>query len=65
MSYSDLQPGDLVFFANTYASSEAATHVGIYIGDGDFVHAANGGVKITALDSDYYACRYVGARRII
>lgn len=65
VKYADLQPGDLVFFANTYASNEAATHVGIYIGDGNFVHAANGGVKITALSSNYYASRYVGARRII
>ncbi len=65
VSYSELQIGDLVFFSNTYSSSEAATHVGIYIGDGNFVHAASGGVKITALSDDYYAARYVGARRIV
>ena len=65
VKYANLQPGDLVFFANTYASNEAATHVGIYIGDGQFVHAANGGVQITNLSDSYYATRYVGARRII
>ncbi|MBE6955145.1 MAG: NlpC/P60 family protein [Ruminococcaceae bacterium] len=65
VKYANLQPGDLVFFANTYASNEAATHVGIYIGDGEFVHAASGGVKITDLSDSYYASRYVGARRII
>ena len=65
VGYSELLPGDLVFFGNTYSSYETATHVGIYIGGGDFVHAASGGVKITALDSDYYAVRYVGARRIV
>ncbi len=63
---SDLYPGDLVFFANTYNTSAAASHVGIYIGDGQFVHAANSssGVKISSLSEDYYASRYVGARRI-
>ena len=65
ISQSELQPGDLVFFANTYASSAAATHVGIYVGDGKFIHAASGGVKVTALSDSYYACRYVGARRIV
>jgi len=59
-----LIPGDLVFFANTYASNEAATHVGIYIGGGKFHHSASGGVKITALSDAYYANRYVGARRV-
>lgn len=62
---SELQIGDLVFFANTYDTSAAASHVGIYIGNNEFIHAANGGVKITDLDNDYYACRYVGARRIV
>lgn len=62
---SELQVGDLVFFANTYVSNEAATHVGIYIGGNQFIHAASGGVKITDLSNDYYAARYAGARRII
>ena len=60
----DLQLGDLVFFNNTYSSSLAATHVGIYIGDNQFIHAAAGGVKITDLSDSFYASRYVGARRI-
>ncbi len=66
ISYGDLQPGDLVFFANTYESSSAASHVGIYIGGGQFVHAANSysGVKVSALSESYYSSRYVGARRV-
>lgn len=62
---SNLKIGDLVFFANTYSTAAAASHVGIYIGNNEFIHAAAGGVKITDMDNDYYASRYVGARRIV
>ena len=61
----DLQIGDLVFFNGTYSSGTAASHVGIYIGNNQFIHAAGSGIKITSLSEDYYASRYVGARRII
>ena len=61
----NLKVGDLVFFTNTYATSAAASHVGIYMGDNLFIHAAGGGVKITSLDHEYYAPRYIGARRIV
>ena len=64
VSVTSLQLGDLVFFNNTYSSSLAATHVGIYVGDNQFTHAASGGVKITDLSDSFYASRYVGARRI-
>lgn len=61
---SDLQPGDLVFFANTYTSG--ISHVGIYVGDGNFIHAPSSGsyVKIASLESGYYASHYYGARRL-
>ena len=65
VSQDQLQIGDLVFFKNTYKSSAAATHVGIYVGDNSFIHAASGGVKVTSLGDSYYASRYTGARRII
>lgn len=55
-----LQPGDLVFFS-TY--TKGASHVGIYIGGGRFVHASNSGVRVTSLNENYYATRFLGARR--
>lgn len=62
----NLQAGDLVFFSNS-CSTGNVTHVGIYIGGNQFIHAANSGsgVKITDLSDDFYAVRYVGARRIV
>jgi cell wall-associated NlpC family hydrolase len=61
---SDLKPGDPVCFSS---SSSSIGHVGIYIGNGQFIHSSSsaGGVIITDLDTDYYVRNYVGARRII
>jgi len=59
----DLKPGDLVFFA-TYRKS--ISHVGLYIGDGKFIHASTPrkGVIVSSLNESYYAARYRGARRL-
>jgi cell wall-associated NlpC family hydrolase len=63
VSRDTLQPGDLVFFANTL--HPGMSHNGIYIGGGKFVHAENEGVgvKVSELDDDYYASRWYGAVR--
>ena len=60
---SDLQPGDLVFF-NTMR--RAFSHVGIYIGDGKFIHAPKPGaeVRVESLSLAYWARRFDGARRV-
>lgn len=61
----NLQPGDLVFFSS---SSESVGHVGMYIGNGQFIHASSGSGKvvITELEgSSYYITHYVGAKRIL
>lgn len=63
---SGLLPGDLLFFSDSYTLNDI-THVGIYIGDGQFIHAANSrdGVVVTPTSSSYYVEKFVGARRII
>jgi hypothetical protein len=60
---SALQKGDLVFF---YTGRKGrVSHVGIYTGDGNFIHAPSRGksIRISAMSSDYYRKRYMGARR--
>ncbi len=66
VSRDDLQPGDLVLFCDPSRSNgKACSHVGLYIGSGDFVHASSsGGVKISSLYEDYYNGYYVGAKRV-
>jgi cell wall-associated NlpC family hydrolase len=61
----ELQPGDLVFFKNTYR--HGISHVGIYIGSGNFIHASNTseGVTTNSLSEKYYLNHYAGARRVI
>lgn len=59
----ELQPGDLVFF-NTMR--RAFSHVGIYLGNGQFIHAprAGGRVRIEDMSESYWRKRYNGARRV-
>lgn len=62
VSRSYLQPGDLVFFT-TYMPG--ISHVGIYIGNDQFINASSDGVSVDSLDSHYWSSRYVGAKRVM
>ena len=61
-----LTKGDLVFFRNT-AGRRGISHVGIYSGNGMFIHASSRGhaVRIDTLSSGYYASHFAGGRRLI
>lgn len=60
----ELMPGDLVFF-NTLR--RAYSHVGIYLGEGRFIHAPRTGakVRIESMDTRYWSARFNGARRAV
>jgi len=60
----ELKPGDLVFFQNTY--SAGLSHNGIYIGNGQFVHAADeaAGVTVSSLGTAYWSSHWFGATRL-
>jgi cell wall-associated NlpC family hydrolase len=63
IAQTDLHPGDLVFFNTTRGT---ATHVGIYVGENQFIHAPKKGayVRVESMKSAYWTRRYYGARRV-
>ena len=62
----ELQPGDIVIFRKG-STSKRATHVGLYIGNNQFIHASTPtkGVIINKMSDYYYTTGFVGARRIV
>ena len=63
VSLAELQAGDLVFYDT---QKHPYSHVGIYLGDGRFVHAPKSGarVRVESIKSSYWSARFSGARRI-
>jgi len=62
----ELQPGDLIFFDTSKNHKGYVNHVGIYIGNGKFIHASSAKKKVivTSLNKPFYSKRYKGARRV-
>ncbi|MBQ8917446.1 MAG: C40 family peptidase, partial [Oscillospiraceae bacterium] len=67
VSMSELEPGDLVFFKKSGTGSKRASHVGIYIGGNQFVHASTSrvGVIVSNMSDAYYTTGFVGGRRLV
>jgi len=64
VGHRNMKPGDLVFFHTTRSG---ISHVGMYVGNGKFVHSSSsksGGVRVDSLDSGYYNKAFRGARRV-
>lgn len=63
----NLQPADLVFFDTVGAKDNVISHVGIYMGNNQFIHASSGQGKvvISQLDSNYYSKAFVNGRRVL
>ena len=62
----ELQCGDLVFFKYTTNTSSLYSHVGMYIGNNQIVHASSSrGITVDSLDTPYYAAHYLCSRRVI
>lgn len=64
VSMSNIQPADLVFFKNT--AGPGISHVGIFLGGRQFIHASSSrGVITTSLDDEYYVRHFAGVRKML
>ena len=65
ISKEDLQCGDLIFFTGTVHSGSYASHIGIYIGNGQMIHAGTYGIAVVDFSKAYYQNHFLCARRVI
>ena len=63
LAESGLQPGDILGFSEEAGGN--SSHVGLYIGDGEFIHSSSSGVRISELGNPYWQVRLMAARRIL
>ena len=63
VSAEDAQPGDLIFFTGTYKSSGPVSHVGIYLGNGQMIHAGDP-IKISNINTSYWQSHFYSYGRI-
>jgi uncharacterized protein YfcZ (UPF0381/DUF406 family) len=64
VSFSNLQKGDLIFFDDTYPGPPP-THVGIYAGNGEMIHASDNGIARTNINTSYWKDHFSAGRRIL
>ncbi len=62
-SRASLRPGDILGFSGRPGGK--TTHVGLYVGSGDFIHSSSSGVRVSTLENQYWVDRLVAARRIV
>lgn len=68
VSFKNLQKGDLLFFATNRKKPGIVTHVGIYLGDNNFIHASSSAKKVVICnfeEDDFYKNKFLWARRVI
>jgi len=64
ISRSEARRGDIIFFTKTYSTSDAVTHVGIYMGDGQMLHCGNP-IGFANINSSYWTSHFYGFGRIV
>lgn len=68
VTYNNLQKGDMIFFDTKKHRQGLVTHVGIYLGNGDFIHASSAGKKVVIYnfnEKPYYKKRFLWGRRVV
>jgi cell wall-associated NlpC family hydrolase len=58
-----LRPGDVLGFSAVIGGE--ATHVGLYVGDGEFIHSSTRGVRVSDLRDPYWQQHFIAARRMV